>query len=179
MRIRREPTEQEQREGLGCLLLVVATIAFVVSSWFTYREAVYALVSRRAAADVVSSEIVREFRGKRTVVLRRVRFEFRDAANGPRTGTSDVDRDSPIRAGDRVPIEYTDQKAYPPRLVGTRRWGMILLCVVLFGLTVVQGTRLWIEARAAVREAAGHAERRRRVQRSDRPVPRRDPEPFS
>lgn len=178
MRIRREPTDEEQREGRGCLLLIAASIGFVLSTWFTYREVVYALVARPAAADVVSTEIV-EYRGETTVVLRRVGFEFRDEADRLRKGVSDLDRDSQVRTGDRVPIQFTDREDYPPRLLEERRWGMILLCGALLGLVLVQGTRLWLEARAAVRESAAHEERRRREAHSDRPVPRRDPEPFS
>lgn len=114
-----------------------AFMVFVVSGYYSLDEARYLAWGRNAQADVVESYVSPNPGGRRRPDVRVVRVSFPDEEGRARTGTDLLHRDSEVRAGDRVAVDYIPGNEYMVRLVGHRNLAPVFIFLACLGAMAV------------------------------------------
>ena len=126
-------------------LILIVAIAFIVSTFFAYKELQYAMGGKTTDGII---ERLGEARGRRGRTVAMVYYRFRDEAGTIRKDSARISRGFNGGEGDKVRIEYLDDES---RLAGDRNTGALVIFFGSLAALVVGGFLFFRHVREATR----------------------------
>jgi hypothetical protein len=150
----RSPAGEAERGGVDTesetakfKFILIAAIAFIVSTFFAYIELKYAMGAKTTDGII---ERLGESRGRRGRSVPMVYYRYRDDAGMLRHGSSRIGRGFNGGEGDKVRIEYLEDTS---RLAGERNTGALVVFFGCLAALCVGGFLFWRHVREATRPA--------------------------
>ena len=135
--------------------LLFATVAFLISTYFSWQEFKFFVWGKTAEATITNTFDTKSG-GRRSRPMLAVEYSFSDSATGPRNERDDVPIDWPISGGTAT-VQYLPGVADSSRLLGHSSTIPVWIFVGCLGWLGYNGFKLYKEANEAV-----HGKKRRR-----------------
>lgn len=132
-------------------LILIAAIAFIVSTFFAFQELKYATGGKTTDGII---ERLGEARGRRGRTVAVVHYRFRDEAGTIRKDSSRIGRGFNGGEGDKVRVEYLEDES---RLAGDRNTGALVIFFGSLAALVVGGLLFFRHVREATRPSKPYA----------------------